>query len=242
MAMPSFLDYCRQAGADLRVVQDADRSRERLAARWYASLRAGRPDYGIYDTDEYLAEAWYCWRVYASYYLRLIAKSWLPERLAPRVVVDLGCGIGWSTVLLARIFPGAAVYGTNRLASIQVEVARRMAKDLAARVEFVEDPAGIGHADLMFASEYFEHFPAPADHFRDLDAALSPTVLLAASSFTQPSPGHFDSYQIGGETLSGQAVIRRFNAELRASGYTRMPITFWNNRPACWQRDADAQG
>lgn len=233
----TFLDYCQQAGADVAVVRRSDESREALRKRWYASLHTGSPDYGIYDTDEYLAEAWHCWRTYSSRYLKLIRRSGLSARLRPRVVVDLGCGIGWSTAVLAKMFPDAAVIGTNLLTSTQTKVARLIAQDQAIAFDIVEDPAAIGHADLVFASEYFEHFPAPIDHLRDIEAALTPAVLLTASTFTQPSAGHFDSYQVDTVAIRGTGISRRFNAELRSIGYTRMPITFWNDRPACWQQE-----
>ena len=58
--------FAQQAGID------TGRDRDALAARWYASLDAGRPDFTIYDDPVYLAEAFLCWREYSRKYLRAL--------------------------------------------------------------------------------------------------------------------------------------------------------------------------
>jgi len=89
-----------------------------------------------------------------------LVKSWLPavgdlhERLGtgPSRVADVGCGVGWSTVALARAYPLAAVTGYD-LDAASVADARRRADAAGLGVRFerkgAEALAGDGPFDLI---------------------------------------------------------------------------------------------
>lgn len=211
---------------------------------WYTALRSGSADYSVYDSDLYLIEAWACWWTYSRRYLREIQK---PQSLPPlgvmnqlrscQTVVDLGNGLGLTTAALKTLFPAATVYGTNVPGSTQY----RIASHLAERYGFhmVADPANIGSpTDLVFASEYFEHFGQPLDHLQEVVSALRPTRLLIANTFGGDAIGHFDEYRIGTKTVPGSVTGRLFNKHLRALGYRKVATGMWNNRPAYWIKES----
>ena len=213
-----------------------------LQRTWYKTLRAGNPDYSVYDAHAYIAEAYVCWFEYSRKYLNQIQK---PSSLPPygvadqsrtaRVIVDLGNGLGFTTAALTQIFPTADVYGTNVTHSLQYRVAAHLATEY--RFRMAADAATINRtADLVFASEYFEHFHDPITHLHEIINALQPRRLLLANTFANDGIGHFDHYQMHGETIHGRKAGRFFNNELRSLGYHKIKTTLWNNKPNYWER------
>jgi hypothetical protein len=77
-------------------------------------------------------------------------------------VADLGCRMG-ITPCPQEMFPQAEVTGTNLAGTTQTAIALRLGRQFGFQVrETVQQiPAPV---DLVFASEYFEHIPAPIDH------------------------------------------------------------------------------
>lgn len=218
----------------LRAIRDGTLggdARDPLERRWYASLAAGAPDYGVYDDLGYVAETWCCWIVYARKYLRAVADGPVLAALGPiRSVADVGCGIGYSCAAWREIAPAAEVVGTNFPASPQ----GRIAASLGALLGFRVQPRLTGPADVLFASEYFEHFPAPVDHLAELLEVARPRAVVAASTFGSPSVGHFPTYLVGGSPADGRATSRAFSAILREAGFAKLDTGFWNNRPSVW--------
>ena len=222
-----------------------------LTDRWYASLNNGNgPDYGVYDSPLYLAEAFACWALYSRVYLLEVAT---PKRFPPKgipadlgykgypySIVDLGCGIGFSTAGLAQLFPWATVTGTNVPDSPQTRMAERVADPYGMgrpRFKVATDLSSLdGPTDLIFASEYFEHFYEPIDHLREVIDTLDPEALLIANRFNKPSIGHFDRYKVAGTELTGAQTSKAFSKEMRANGYIKVPTKLWNNTPAYWKK------
>ena len=50
--------------------------------------------------------------------------------------------------------------------------------------------------DLIFASEYFEHFYEPIAHLKDILDNCNPKFLVCANGFTGDAIGHFDFYRV----------------------------------------------
>ena len=115
----------------------------------------------------------------------------------PARVADVGCGAGWSTIALARAFPGAIVEGID-LDLASVDDARRnaaeagMADAVIFQVQDAADPAAKGAYDLACMFEALHDTPRPAEVLGALHQMLreNGSVLLAdervASSFTAP--------------------------------------------------------
>jgi len=131
------------------------------------------------------------------------ARTDRSERSAPhpgaRVVVDLGCGLGWSTLALARAFPEARVTGID-LDTASIEQARRNAAEagLGERVTFeVTDAAGLrldGAVDLVTVFEALHDMADPVGALASVRGLLTPAgaVLVAdekvSEEFTAPGP------------------------------------------------------
>ncbi len=206
-----------------------------LERSWYQSLARGIPDYSVYGDESYVADLWACWYVYSRRYIRLL--STIVDQIGPiQSVVDLGCGIGQATAALLDIFPGADVTGTNLPGLSQTVLARKLGERFGFKI--VCDLTDVGSRDLVFASEYFEHFPAPVAHLQQVLTAVKPRVLIVANTFSSRSIGHFPLYDIDGLYFDGSATSRAFGNTLRSAGYKRLATGFWNNRPAVWTYDA----
>jgi SAM-dependent methyltransferase len=226
------------------------RPRQMLEARWYHALRhEGRADYAVYEGPDYVGDLWACWAIYSRGYLRQMDRPGLlpsgssiiqdVRRRGIRSVVDLGCGFGYTTAALAQLFPEASVSGTNLDGTAQMALCRALAVRHGFSV--CTDAGQIPEADrggLLFASEYFEHFPAPVAHLDHVLSALKPRALLVANAFGAESIGHFDVYEIAGREVAAADVGRIWNARLRAAGYAKQRTGCWNGRPAYWTKTA----
>lgn len=213
-----------------------------LEQRWYASLERGEPDYGVYDTQEFLAELWPCWVVYSrKYILSLLQEKSFPPRgvfssLEPFArIVDLGCGIGHTTAAFRILYPDAEVIGTNFPNHLQTLYAQMLIDEYEFKI--ARDVAAIrGATDLVFASEYFEHIEDPVAHLHEVIDALQPRVLVFANAFGARALGHFDKYRHGVRVIDGKTVGRFFLKHLRALGYAKLPTSLYNNRPSVYVR------
>ena len=219
------------------------RQHQVLEQRWYSSLLAGSPDWEVYNTDYYLGELWACWIVYSRRYLlslrssRAIYNHSVFEDIGEvNSIVDLGCGFGYTTAAFTEIFPKATITGTNRIGTLQYNLAIETGKQYGFTV--LPDINLIKRRiDIIFASEYFEHILNPIDHLLDILQKLKPRVLLIANTFSQKSVGHFDYYKVNGSLLDGKTTSRLFNSELRNAGYIQIKTKLWNNRPAYWRAE-----
>ena len=232
------------ARASVDYLRGSKDKREKLACLreletyWYKRLAEGEPDYRVYDSPLYLAEAWSCWVVYSRAYLRamtspnLYPPTGFLDQIGPvDTIADLGCGIGLTTAALSEMFPTARVIGTNIPESLQAKIAGRLACEYGFRIEAEASRP----ADLVFASEYFEHFPTPIAHLEDVLNTTQPRYLIVANTFTSRSTGHFDLYCVDGKSIDGRKTSRAFSATMTRRGYRKLETRFWNNRPTIWE-------
>ena len=219
----------------------ADELLTQLEQDWYESLATGYPNYDLYDTDNYLAEVWYCYETYSKKYLREIQK----ERSLPpfgiyaqnknaQLIVDLGNGLGITSAALTEMFPAATVIGTNVPNSSQYKMAQILANQYGFTMVSGADEIK-QQADLLFASEYFEHFQNPIEHLLHVIENLKPKRMLIANTFTNNATGHFNFYVYQDQEINGKTMSRLFNATLRSLGYKKVITKMWNNRPAYWE-------
>jgi len=212
--------------------RQARRAHQELEGRWYQSLDSGTPDYSVYSDPYFVCEMWACWSIYSSKYISLLRKKIADLNAIKNItsIVDLGCGVGLTSAALVSAFPGAIVTGTNIDQSPQFNIAR----DLGAMAGFKVTGGVEGKADLVFASEYFEHIERPVDHLIEILDTCSPAFLVIANSFNTISIGHFRHYGIGSTKHDGRESSRLFNSALRTAGYLKLNTGFWNNRPSIW--------
>ena len=209
-----------------------------LQKRWKASLKQKQPDFSVYDDPYYVCELWLCWVRYSRRYLRDIGKDTslfsrsIVSDIRANSVLDLGCGFGYTTAVLKEIFPHASVTGTELLTSTQAKLAQKLGKKKNFKIV-----AGFSRrkADLVFASEYFEHFERPVEHLEEVIQRVKPTYWLIANSFGTDAIGHFQTYHHKDELYDARAISRLFSQTMKSYGYERVKTKCWNNRPAYWK-------
>jgi len=210
--------------------------------RWYKSLEGNEPDFSIYDEENYLIELKKCWGVYSRKYLlaidsptSLVTKSIVEDIGNIESIVDLGCGAGYTTAGLKEIFPSAVVYGTNLKDSKQYDLAVKLSE--THNFKMIPDVALFDkNCDLVFASEYFEHFRNPVDHLLEVLVTYKPKFLIIANSFNTKAIGHFDTYFYKGELHDSKKISRLFNKTLRDKGFYQVKTKLWNSRPSYWKK------
>jgi SAM-dependent methyltransferase len=230
--------------------RDAQVGCMKLEQRWYDSLARGEPDYSVYGEDVYMGDVWACWAIYSRRYLLdlrspkpLAGNMTLLRAIGPvRNAVDLGCGFGYTTAALKEIFPAADVYGTNLKGTLQFDLASAVGQQHGFQVVPSVHEIGQLRIDLVFASEYFEHFLRPVEHLIDILKCVRPRVLIMANAFGARSTGHFNVYKHGQSLISNKKVGRFFAKALRAYGYAPLKTKLWNNRPAYWMLRGANQG
>jgi len=213
---------------------------KQLETDWYNSLASGNPDYGVYGRSLYAADIWGCWVLYSRQALKAIqaplsaiSKSIIEELGQPKNIYDLGCGFGYTTAAIKEIFPSASVFGTNLEGTWQFKVAQKIGQQRG--FEVVGKPQTRG--DVVFASEYFEHFNSPIDHAYEVLSIVRPKHIIVANSFNGRAIGHFNTYFHKGAGYSGRKIGRMFNASLRWLGYEKIKTKMWNDRPSVWSRE-----
>lgn len=87
--------------------------------------------------------------------------------LAPRRVVEFGCGTGNHVPFLRAAFPGCRFIGID-ISRESLDVAAARFSDLDVRFSTPEEYAGEDEADLVYVNGVFHHIP-PAEHLRWLN-------------------------------------------------------------------------
>lgn len=250
-----YLDKCEMVGADRATIKDialrtiahltgdSDQRKQtevaqKLERQWYDSLKNGSPDWSVYGTDYYLAELWACWMVYSRTYLRLLhfpgkidGASFIEHAGPINSIIDLGCGVAMTTTALKQTFPGADVVGTNLDGTRQIQLARMNAKEYGFRIETEVKK----EADVVFASEYFEHLVSPISHLHEVVSKARPKIMLIANSFGTKAIGHFPCHFIRGKWIDSSKVQKEFGTEMRRLGYRKVKTKYWNSRPCYWR-------
>jgi trans-aconitate 2-methyltransferase len=129
----------------------------------------------------------------------------------PRFVVDLGCGPGNSTTLLAARWPGARIVGVDRSPDML-----ERARATGLNVEWIEDDAAAFRPDtppdLIFANALFQWLPDHAALFPRLMAQLAAGGVLAIQM-----PRNFDapSHRLLAETAGDGPWAGRVSDQVR---------------------------
>lgn len=108
---------------------------------------------------------------------------------APTQCIDLGCGPGNSTELVAARFPNAEVTGLDSSTDM-LEKARKRLPKLAFVLANLDDWSADSRYDLIFANAVLQWLPDHAALFARLVAALKPGGVLAVqmpNNLSEPS-------------------------------------------------------
>jgi SAM-dependent methyltransferase len=180
-----------------------------------------------HDEDVFLG----CEQFFRPGYAANLVPSWIPalegvqdKLLSGAKVADIGCGLGASTILLARAYPNSAFAGSDYHGQ-SIDTARKRAGDagLAGRVTFEVATAaafsGTGY-DLTATFDCLHDMGDPLAAARHIRQALAPdgTWLIA-----EPYAGDAISDNlnpIGRIYYNGSTLLCLPNAMSQAGGYT----------------------
>ena len=222
---------------------------EELKTKWYTHLDENNIDkaYSVYDDDYHFVDLWLCFKNQSRSYLRNLYKPTLKNDSSiieltndVKHIVDIGCGLGHTTIALRQMYPNAKVYGTNLKNTKQWKFCEKKAKQYD--FELLESINDINiTVDMVFASEYFEHILKPIKHLKEIINTLSPKYFIIANSFNRYSIGHFRTYYITGvlniEIAENEKNMNKiFNRSLIDFGYEKMKTNFFNGRPNIWKK------
>ncbi|MDY7092558.1 MAG: class I SAM-dependent methyltransferase [Acidobacteriota bacterium] len=87
-------------------------------------------------------------------------RQTLPAESQPRRILDFGCGIGDTSVLLAQAFPGAQVVGAETAEQALAHARQQHASETVSFVG-VEEVADLEPFDLAYVNGVFHHVPPP---------------------------------------------------------------------------------
>jgi len=215
-----------------------------LEQRWYDS---NCTDFTVYDDDYYFIDIWLCFVNFSRKYLKLFDKpntigsykntSLFEISRDVRTILDLGCGVGYSTASLKQIYPASRVTGTNLKATKQWKFCTLMSQkynfQLKSDVSELQE-----HQDMIFASEYFEHIKNPIEHLDDV-LRYKPKILVLANAFNTVALGHFTKYLHNNEVIDQKHISKLFNKHLKSKGYFKLKTKYWNNRPNVWLKNKE---
>ncbi|MBF4769307.1 methyltransferase domain-containing protein [Nocardioides agariphilus] len=196
-----------------------------------------------------------------SGFLGQLTQEWLPAidgvgdllgRPGARAL-DIGCGVGWSSIALASAYPGLTVLGIDSDDASVMDARRNAAEaGLGERVRFevgdaAAPPAGEGY-DVAFYFEALHDLPHPVESLAAVRSALRPggvTVvvderaeeefapggseverLLATSSVLHCLPvGRSQPGSAGTGALFRPSVMRDYAARAGYAGVEDVPVT-----------------
>ena len=202
-----------------------------LEKYWYDSLGKRNPAYDVYGRPEFIAETWACFGVYSKGFIKSLIKINL-HKFGVNSILDVGCGVGLTTAYLKILFDAENVIGTN-VPGYQFNIASKIGEEIGFKIKtnFKNEK----NIDLVFASDYFEHFESPIKHLNEV-LKVNPKLIVVANSFGSVSVGHFNIYKINRLLVENKRVGRLFNNELKSRGYRQIKTKFYNNRPTIWKK------
>ena len=211
---------------------------KRLTEEWYKELNNNNLEnaYKVYDDDYYFVDIFNCYVNYSRNYIKRIIKSSCFDELQKcESIIDIGCGISYSTSLLKQIFPESRVFAINLENTKQWKFCELMSKEmdfiLLNSIDKIEQ-----NVDIVFASEYFEHIYNPTKHIDDIVNKLKPKYMIIANAFNTWSIGHFEKYEYDNTIVEQNIINKLFNKHLINLGYEKMKCKMWNNRPIVWKK------
>ncbi|MER5623535.1 class I SAM-dependent methyltransferase [Streptosporangium sp. NPDC002544] len=159
----------------------------------------------------------------------------IPEDLAPRRVIDVGCGFGKTTFSLARRYPDAQVSGVD-LSLPVLRLGRKMATEEGLAVDWVQAdaealPGPEGSADLVVVSMVLHEMPLSSIEgaMREARRVLRPGgvfVALETRLIGDPFRDVLGAYhsEITGEPYINAFRAREFGSFARAAGFDDVTV------------------
>lgn len=210
----------------------------RLTDEWYEKIRVNQLNeaYRVYDDEYYFVDIFNCYATYSREYIKRIKKSSAYDMLNEcKTLVDIGCGISYSTCALKQLFPHLEAYAINLRNTKQWSFCEQMSERFDFRL--IESVHEIGkQTDIVFASEYFEHIENPTKHFQEIVDSILPKYFVIANAFNTHSIGHYETYKYDTRLIDQSKISKMFNDYIKESGYENVDCKIWNSKPTIWRR------
>lgn len=184
----------------------------RMDRIWYDSFDTsavyGHPDYWLALVD--------CWCRHKNQGTRNTtyqACNWmLSSGYSLGTICDLHAGMGHASVMMS-LATGEKVYAHITQSEMQ-DICRRAADEAGANVEVVAEPVP---ASIVTAFEVLEHIDRPLDFL--LPALEESSVYMDSSSWTVRANGHWESFEVNGETVPAESMKQRLASALSSAGF-----------------------
>ena len=148
-------------------------------------------------------------RIFGFYGLSLhIRWQWMQRmlrELSPRVIIDIGCGIGLQSFAMARLFPEAKIIGVDTDERL-ISEANQVAKDTEVDIEFRKADAleavasfPTGSVDLVACIEVLELVEGLQALLKEIHRILNPncgTIIIHVASLPKLRPGDRNLFTI----------------------------------------------
>lgn len=197
---------------------------------WYDNYK----DFSRYTSWHYLYAGLNCFDRFSKP-CALYAKQYLGDRKI-KSIVDVGAGIGLSTMLLADLFPEAKVYYNNITPSLQADFFEAHKHYCTNPPQAITEKEMLQHGeyDMLFASEYFEHFEEPMKQTGFLLDQVGFNHLVINNSFNVKAYGHFKEFKYN-ETLAPKQMSKVWLKFVRQE-YAELKVKCWNGRPKIFEK------
>ena len=219
------LDFVKNDEECVKQLKKFDDS-EALAI-WEHSLTLNEPAYYLYDEKFFLVASFICWKKYSKNYIKHLYDNEETNKLISDCsnIVDLGNGLGYSTQYLTNLFG-------DKFSAIQLPNTEQYKYNEMLKIKLVD--LSNCDADGFIAFDFMEHILEPIKYLDEM-LLKKPKLLIFANSFNTRAVGHFREYKVNDVMISEKKIGRHFNNHLRAKGYEKLKLKFWNDRPAVWK-------
>jgi len=167
----------------------------------------------------------------------VLTKTERKQFCDPKIIVDLGAGVGLLTAEMKKLFPNAIVYYVN-LRGPQWDEAKKIFQKENVSIKMRESICGIPQADIVLAIYYFEHFQKMGREVCQTLKSLRPDILIDMTDPQHAFIGHFPTYRINGKTIPHTKCHREYTKLLARKNYFRHPLTkkCWNSIPKVYTK------
>lgn len=131
------------------------------------------------------------------------------SRLAPRFIVEIGCGTGFLTERLDALYPAATLVATDLSVAMIGRLRQRIKRPLCAAMDAEHAALRHGAADLIAGSLVAQWFLSPRESLCALAGSLPPGGRLALTCL---GPGTFAEWQQALDTAGAGIAPRDYPA------------------------------
>lgn len=147
-------------------------------------------------------------------------------------ILDLGAGIGATTIDMKNVFSNSNVYYTN-LKSKQFNFFNYLIDKEKINICAKENYNNLSNIDIVLSLDYFEHFKDFEKEVVNIIEKLNPKVIVDTSDFSHAFVGHFENYDYKNSLIFHKKCSKIFENILLDYKYKRHNLTklMWNSKP-----------